>query len=356
MSRSDLSSFADDRPLLNSNAVVEATLTHLHVQQQRERQQAFTSTKVRHAYLVAFFAILGALLAFLVVMAWKLKKLDDTSPAQNVIPAVSGATQVSILDAIFAGLYDGKVTVGEMRSYGSFGVGVFSALDGTLVILDGIFYRLGHDGSASHAADDLTLPYAVVTRAVPDPTEVTWTSLPSILSYTYLNSTASSLSLYLDTNIIATTNQLYAIRVHATFHSLVLSSVSPQVKPYEPFLECVFPHLDRIQVVNTTGTLVGFRSPSFVTGFNKGGYDFYYISDDLQYGGHVQIADIGCQGQVLATPIPEYRVVLPVNDPIFDNATFPYQLQDPKKVCRSSSTRVSRFHSLSPSSRPFTCT
>ncbi len=57
-------------------------------------------------------------------------------------------TQVSTIDALMAGVYDGNTTLGELRKNGDFGIGTLHALDGELVLLDGVFYQVTSDGKA----------------------------------------------------------------------------------------------------------------------------------------------------------------------------------------------------------------
>jgi len=50
-------------------------------------------------------------------------------------------SQVSTIDALLDGVYDGTVTCGELKEFGDFGIGTFDALDGEMVFLDGEDYR-----------------------------------------------------------------------------------------------------------------------------------------------------------------------------------------------------------------------
>ncbi len=47
--------------------------------------------------------------------------------------------QVSTLNALVEGLYDGEITYGELREHGDFGIGTFNALDGVMILM-----RAGH--------------------------------------------------------------------------------------------------------------------------------------------------------------------------------------------------------------------
>ena len=56
--------------------------------------------------------------------------------------------QNSLMTALLDGIYDGEMTIGELLGKGNFGLGTFDALDGEMVIIDGVCYQLKHDGTA----------------------------------------------------------------------------------------------------------------------------------------------------------------------------------------------------------------
>ena len=60
------------------------------------------------------------------------------------------------------------MSIGELLSHGSFGLGTFNALDGEMVILDGQCFQLRGDGTTRPAAMDQHTPYATVTNFAPD--------------------------------------------------------------------------------------------------------------------------------------------------------------------------------------------
>ena len=49
--------------------------------------------------------------------------------------------QVSTSTALVKGVYDGVVTVGELKQHGDFGLGTFDGLDFEMLALDGHFYQ-----------------------------------------------------------------------------------------------------------------------------------------------------------------------------------------------------------------------
>lgn len=65
--------------------------------------------------------------------------------------------QTSTMAALLAGLDDGDVTIGQLLTHGDFGLGTFNHLDGEMVVVDGVCYRMRNDGSVTIASNtDLT--------------------------------------------------------------------------------------------------------------------------------------------------------------------------------------------------------
>ena len=58
-----------------------------------------------------------------------------SSPTYVANPITNRETlsQVSTINALLAGVYDGILTVGELKGYGDFGIGTFEGLDGEMV-------------------------------------------------------------------------------------------------------------------------------------------------------------------------------------------------------------------------------
>ena len=71
--------------------------------------------------------------------------------------------QTSTIASLVEGLYDGNVAYRDVMRHGDFGVGTFNALDGEMVALDGRFFHLRSDGSASRVSGDELTPFAAVT-------------------------------------------------------------------------------------------------------------------------------------------------------------------------------------------------
>ena len=56
-------------------------------------------------------------------------------------------TQLSTIDALLGGIYDGSMSLRQLKLYGDTGLGTFDALDGEMVLVDGTVYRVSADGS-----------------------------------------------------------------------------------------------------------------------------------------------------------------------------------------------------------------
>lgn len=185
-------------------------------------------------------------------------------------------TQVSTIDALLAGAYDGQMTVGELLKHGDLGIGTFDALDGEMIVIDHQVYQARADGTAHLMPTNATTPFATVVDFKADQTGIIrgphHFTCPAICS--------------LIDNLASNKNLFVAIRIDDTFHEMKVRSVPKQEKPYPPLAE-VTQHQSVFEYTNVTGTVLGFRCPSFVKGINVPGYHLHFISNDRKLGGHI---------------------------------------------------------------------
>ncbi|MHB8085873.1 MAG: acetolactate decarboxylase [Dehalococcoidia bacterium] len=190
--------------------------------------------------------------------------------------------QVSTISALMQGVYDGGMTLGELRPYGDFGVGTFKDLDGEMLFLDGKFYRAQLDGSIIGVPDDTITPFAEVTFLDHDVT----LSPDKAMSL-------SDLQAYIDSQL-PSLNLFYAIEVQGKFSYMKTRSVPIQKQPYPTLTEAV-KNQQVTESRDIEGTMIGFRCPPYIDGVNVPGYHFHFIDKDLKKGGHVldcQTSDI----------------------------------------------------------------
>jgi len=189
--------------------------------------------------------------------------------------ALAGETlfQYSTIDALLAGLYDGQMSIGELRDQGDFGLGTLNGLDGELVVLDGEAYHVTAGGKARIPADSARVPFATVSFFEEDAI----LKLGRITSLEELNRAVAE--------GLPSRNAFFAIRVDARFPFVKARAIPRQNPPYVPLAEAV-----KEQVVvqfSGEGTLVGYYSPPFVKGVNAPGFHWHFLTRDRSGGGHV---------------------------------------------------------------------
>ncbi len=216
-------------------------------------------------------------------------------------------TQISTLNALLMSIFDGEVTIKELKKYGDFGMGTFNGLDGEMLVLDGRVYQIPGDGKVREVDDGMLTPFATMTFFEADKTA----KLHGIESYDAFKKEADAL--------IPTPNIFYAYKMKGTFKAIKARSVGKQTKPYPPIKEIV-----GVQSIfnfeNVKGTMVGFRCPPYAKGMNAPGYHFHFLTEDGKAGGHV--LEFSVQDAVIEIDeTSNWSVILP-SDKVFYGADF----------------------------------
>jgi len=211
-------------------------------------------------------------------------------------------TQISTIDALLAGAYDGQVTIGELKAFGDLGIGTFNALDGEMIALNGRVFQARADGQIVAVPDSLTTPFAVMVFFEAEKT----LPLPSGINL-------EALTLMTDP-LLPSVNLFYAFRIEGTFDTMRVRSVPGQTKPYPPLTEVVqHQYLKTLEKVE--GVVVGFRCPPFVRGVNVPGYHLHFIDKDEKAGGHVLEFTVA-KAVLQWDEISNFHMMLP-RDPLF---------------------------------------
>ena len=182
--------------------------------------------------------------------------------------------QTSIFDALVEGVYEGDLTYGELKKHGDFGLGTFNHLDGEMVALDGVFYRIDSEGLVSVVEDSWKSPFAIVTffdaneKLIPD-----------------AKLSCKELMAYIE-SALPTKNIFYAIKVSGKFDRMKTRSVHAQEKPFPP-LSAVVKEQSEFELKDINGTIVAYWLPGYIEGLSQAGFHFHFISEDKQSGGHV---------------------------------------------------------------------
>lgn len=208
--------------------------------------------------------------------------------------------QVSTIDALMEGVYDGAVTFKELKTHGDLGIGTFDRLDGEMICLDGKVYKVRADGKVYEVSDEEKTPFASVTFFVPDTVAVVG-----------LLANLEELKGWLDT-LIPSKNMFYAVKVKGTFGYVKTRSVPAQEKPYPTLME-VSKKQSVFEYTDVKGTLLGFWCPSYVKGINVPGFHLHFISEDRSEGGHL----LECRVEKAAVEMDStsgFYMVLPDNE------------------------------------------
>lgn len=204
--------------------------------------------------------------------------------------------QISTIDALMQGVFDGTTPLSALSGLGDFGIGTFNSLDGEMILLDGSFYQIKADGHVYRPDSTVKTPFVAVTYFSPE------------AKYKINASSYAALKVKID-SLMQTPNLFYAVRLHGTFKSVRTRSVPAQQKPY-PLLVQVTATQPEFETQSVTGTLCGFYCPPFVAGINVVGFHLHFLSDDHSFGGHV--LDFELQEGILSLDkINNFRLILP---------------------------------------------
>jgi acetolactate decarboxylase len=184
------------------------------------------------------------------------------------------AYQAGTLAALMEGVFEGDMAYGELKKHGDMGIGTFNGLDGEMAAVDGVFYRIRFDGTATPALDGDKTPFATVASFLPDK-EI---SLGPADGFGALTAALEK--------EIPTQNIVYAIRIDGVFAHIKARSVPGYQPPY-PKLADIVNSQSALPYENVEGTLIGFRFPEYAKGVNVPGWHFHFLTKDRKRGGHV---------------------------------------------------------------------
>jgi acetolactate decarboxylase len=182
--------------------------------------------------------------------------------------------QASSIAALLDGAYEGDLTFGELAAHGDFGLGTLQQLDGEMIALDGTFYVARVDGRVSVVPPGTRTPFAVVIPWRED-SRMALESVP----------TMQALGAAID-EAIPPASTILAVRVHGRFARIQARSVPRQSPPYRPLAEVAAQQVI-FEWHDLDATLVGFRCPASVQGYDLVGYHWHVISADRTKGGHL---------------------------------------------------------------------
>lgn len=207
----------------------------------------------------------GRMVAGVVACLWA---AGCAGPSRNTV------YQTSTIDALLAGVYDGDLTLRELRARGDFGIGTYDNLDGEMVLLDGEFHQVKADGKVYAPDLDGETPFAAVCAFRPEKVFAVPSGADMRAAEALIDREAPNQNLF------------HAIRIEGQFKTMRTRSVPAQKRPFPP-LKAVAATQPVFDMENVSGTVLGFRCPPFAAGVNVPGYHLHFISQDRARGGHI---------------------------------------------------------------------
>ncbi len=183
--------------------------------------------------------------------------------------------QVSTIDALLAGYYDGNKTVEDIKENGDFGLGTFNGIDGEMIVLNGSVYQVKSTGKILEAKDNIGVPFATVHFFKSDIDD----TLQNITSYKDLQNKLNS---YKECK-----NYPCGFKIEGTFSYIKTRSEPKASKPYLPLAKHIGDNQTFFETNNVQGILIGYYLPKYFAKLNVPGYHFHFLSDDKKFGGHV---------------------------------------------------------------------
>jgi len=183
--------------------------------------------------------------------------------------------QTSTIGALLDGAYDGDVTVGEVLEHGDLGLGTLDALDGELVVVDGVARAARVDGTLRAVPADERTPFAVVIPFAAD-----------VRVAVDGPRTLAELLEVADAHLPGGAGIVHALRVDGRFAHVRARSVPRQERPYRPLVDVVAEQ-QVFELRDVDATLVGFRFPSDAGALNVTGHHLHVADAARERGGHV---------------------------------------------------------------------
>lgn len=181
--------------------------------------------------------------------------------------------QLSLAHVLLDGGYDGLVTIGEVMPAGDHGLGTVHRLDGELIVVDGVPWRVDATGAASVVTPETTTPFVVLT------------TMESPVSVRVRDVSRDELLARIE-ELVDDSGAVVAVRVEGRFRRVLVRSVPAQDPPYRPYVEVCAAQEVRWEHHNFEGVFVGFRFPDIDGGATIGGLHLHGLDVGRTTGGH----------------------------------------------------------------------
>lgn len=211
--------------------------------------------------------------------------------------------QLALFQSVALGEYYGFRTVAQFKEHGDIGMGIFEAVNGELILLDGIVYQALADGSVIVPSDDVLIPYGNAAFFEAD---------AKILHVTA--SGFQELEKILNEQVVRTgPNQFFFVKISGNFPYVAVRSELKQEEPFRMLNIALRTDQRKYEYQDLDGTIVGLYCPPYMQSMNAPGWHFHFISSDRTKGGHMTAGSLSdCSLQV--NRISRFTVDIPDTD------------------------------------------
>ena len=216
--------------------------------------------------------------------------------------------QVSTLNALMLGNFDGVVPVRELLRHGSWGIGTYEGLDGEAVIRDGAAFDARATGEVQTMPGDARVAFSTVADFSARAGSF---ELDGVGGEDSMGAVRSSLererAAYDDND-----NAWFLVAMRGCFPSVhVRSCFKVEEKPY-PMLPEVASCQREFRYTDERGWVIGVWVPAYLSGINLPGWHLHFLSEDHERGGHLLGLSVGhAAGRIES--FSRYEMVMPVN-------------------------------------------
>lgn len=193
--------------------------------------------------------------------------------------------QVGTYDYLVQPEFTGLKEVGKVTDHTSLGLGTFANLDGELVMVGGVAYRVPTTGIPERITGKELTPFVQAINFKP-------TKSGPIPPGTQCSQLIPAIN-----ELVGTDQGIIAIRVRGTFTQLETRSVPKQLKPW-PSLATVIAQQTKFTLDGKKAVLVGFRQGSDYLGVGQPGLHLHGLTSTWNAGGHVLSCTAGSDVQL----------------------------------------------------------
>lgn len=207
--------------------------------------------------------------------------------------------QVSTLQALMMGDYEGHISIRALLKKGDTGLGTFASLHGEMILLDDICYRALEDGHVEVSQEEDRSPFAVASFLKED------AAFPiSAPDFSALQEALNA------RRIRQGKNNICLCRIDGDFEEIKARSEVPQTRPYRPLAVAMKTDQREFTFEHVSGSLVCVYFPPYMDKLNMAGWHIHFISKDRRHGGHVFGLSL-TKGSAHLASLPSFELAIP---------------------------------------------